>query len=246
MEAIEVKDLKKVFKQGFRQIEVLKGVSFVVKKWEIYGFIGPNGAGKTTTIKCILGFLRPTEGEVKILGQSPFVNRQIFKKIGFAPENTYFYDHLSWWEFLMFMGMLAWMHRSEIELRAMTLLEKVDLLDARKKLIKSYSKWMKQRLGIAAAIINDPEVVFFDEPMSGLDPLGRILVKNLMKELKSEGKTVFFNTHILSDVEEIADRFAMILAGKIIFEGTMADIEGKNLEEFFIEQVKQHQEEKLG
>ena len=101
---------------------------------------------------------------------------------------------------------------------------------------------MKQRLGIAAAIINDPEVVFFDEPMSGLDPLGRILVKNLMKELKSEGKTVFFNTHILSDVEEIADRFAMILAGKIIFEGTMADIEGKNLEEFFIEQVKQHQE----
>ena len=239
MEAILVKNLQKVFKVNFKKIKVLKEVNLNVQKWEIYGFIGPNGAGKTTTIKSILGFLKPTQWEIKILGQDPFVQKWIFKKIGFAPENTYFYDHLSGEEFLHFMGMLVGMNKSEIWLRSIALLEKVGLLEARKKLVKSYSKWMRQRLGIAAAIINDPEVVFFDEPMSWLDPLGRILVKDLMKELKSQGKTIFFNTHILSDVQEIADRFSMIYDGRIIFEWAIEDVQGQNLEEFFIEKVKE-------
>ncbi len=239
MYAIYVQGLKKSFKVNFKKVIVLKQVDLKVNQWEIYWFIGPNGAGKTTTIKCILGFLKYDEGEIEILGKNPRENKEIFTKIGFAPENTYFYDHLTGEEFLWFMGMLAWMKKSEIGLRTMALLEKVGLLGARKKLIKSYSKWMRQRLGIAAAIINDPQVIFFDEPMSWLDPLGRILVKDLMKELKSQGKTIFFNTHILSDVQEIADRFSMIYDGRIIFEWAIEDVQGQNLEEFFIKKVKE-------
>ena len=239
MLALEVKNLKKSFRIFFKKVVVLKKVDLEVNQGEIYGFIGPNGAGKTTTIKCILGFLKYDEGEVKILGKNPHTDTEVFHQIGFAPENTYFYDHLTGEEFLWFMGMLAWMNKSEIGLRTMALLEKVGLLEARKKLIKSYSKWMRQRLGIAAAIINDPQILFFDEPMSWLDPLGRILVKDLMKELKSQGKTIFFNTHILSDVQEIADRFSMIYDGRIIFEGSIEDIQGQNLEKFFIEKIKE-------
>ena len=239
MYAIYVEGLKKSFKVNFKKVDVLKQVDLKVNQGEIYWFIGPNGAGKTTTIKCILGFLKYDAGNIEILGKQPTKNKEVFSKIGFAPENTYFYDHLTGEEFLLFMGMLAGMKKTEIALRAIALLEKVGLLDARKKLIKSYSKWMKQRLGIAAAIINDPQVIFFDEPMSWLDPLGRILVKDLIKQLKSQGKTIFFNTHILSDVQEIADRFSMIYNWKIICEGAVGDVKGQNLEEFFIKKVNE-------
>ena len=239
MYAIYVKNLKKSFKINFKKISVLKEVNLKINQGEVYWFIGPNGAGKTTTIKCILGFLRCDEGEVEILGKNPVKNKEIFAKIWFAPENTYFYDHLTWEEFLWFMGLLSWMKKSEIGLRVVALLEKVGLLNARKKLIKSYSKWMRQRLWIASAIVNNPQIIFFDEPMSWLDPLGRILVKDLMKELKSQGKTIFFNTHILSDVQEVADRFSMIYDGKIIFEGAIEDVQWQNLEEFFIKKVEE-------
>lgn len=229
---LEVKGLRKVFKELFKKNEVLKWVDLSIKKWEIYWFLWPNGAWKTTTLKCILGFLKPTSWEIKIFWKDLLSHSEIYKKIGYAPENAYYYDHLKGLEFLIFMWQLFWMSKQDAELVWMQLLDKLWLSYAADRYVKVYSKGMKQRLWLAASLINDPVLIFWDEPMSWLDPLGRVLVKDLMKELKNKWKTIFFNTHILSDVEEVADRFWIIFDWKIVYEDSPKNLE-KPLEEFF-------------
>ena len=237
MAILEIKDLHKVFKQNLKKVYALKWVNLQVEEWEIFWFLWPNGAGKTTTLKAILDFIKPTKGEIKIFWQNLSKNRDILKQIGFAPEQAYYYEHLTWEEFLYFMWKLSGLKNNQLKELVPAYLEKVGLWFAAKRYIKSYSKWMKQRLWIAAAIIHKPKLVFFDEPMSGLDPLWRNLVKNIMKELNQEWTTIFFNTHILSDVQEIAHRFSIINAWKIIFTWNISDVKG-SLEEFFVEKIK--------
>ena len=234
---LKIKDLKKTFKLWFKKTEVLKWVNLEVKKWEIFGFLGPNWAWKTTTIKAILDFIKPTSGEILIFGEKLSKNRKLLKKIGFAPEQAYYYDHLTGEEFMYFMWKLSGLTKTELKEKVPVYLEKVGLDFASKRYIKTYSKGMKQRLGLAAAIIHEPELVFFDEPMSGLDPLGRNLVKTIMKELNQAGTTIFFNTHILSDVQEIAHRFSIINKWKVIFTWKVADVKG-SLEQFFVDKIK--------
>lgn len=237
MKILEVKGLKKTFKVGFlKKIEVLKWVNLSMWKWEVFWFLWPNWAGKTTTLKAILDFIKPTEWEIKIFWQELSKNRDILKKIWYAPEQAYYYDHLTWEEFLYYMWKLSWLSWDDLNNKVNNYLKKVGLEFARKKYIKAYSKWMKQRLGIASAIIHNPELVFFDEPMSWLDPLGRNLVKNIILELKQKWVSVFFNTHILSDVQEIADNFAIINKWEIIYYWKISDVSW-NLEDFFVNQI---------
>jgi len=235
---LEVKNLKKTFTLNLKKTEVLKWVNLSVSTWEVFGFIWPNGAWKTTTMKTILGFIKPTEWEILLFNKKLEEDRTILKKIWYAPEQAYYYEHLSWEEFLYFMWSLSWLDKKTLTKKINLILEKVWLSFASKKYIKTYSKWMKQRLWIAASIVHDPELVFFDEPMSWLDPLWRNLVKNIIKELKEKWTTVFFNTHILSDVQEIADKFAIINKWRIIYEDHLKSISG-SLEEFFVEKIKQ-------
>lgn len=234
---LKVKNLKKTFKLNLKKTEVLKWVNLEVSAWEVFWFIWPNGAWKTTTMKCILWFLKPTEWEVFLFDKKLKDNRTILKKIWFAPEQAYYYEHLTWEEFLEFMWSLSWMNKKELKDKISLIIKKVWLDFAGKKYIKTYSKWMKQRLWIWASIIHSPELVFFDEPMSWLDPLWRKLVKNIIKELKQNGTTVFFNTHILSDVQEIADNFAIINKWKIIYENNIDEISW-SLEDFFVDKIQ--------
>ncbi|MDD2745545.1 MAG: ABC transporter ATP-binding protein [Candidatus Gracilibacteria bacterium] len=220
--------------------EILHGVSLEVLTGEIFGFLGPNGAGKTTTMKCILGLLEPEAGELQILG-SPELTREIRHHIGFMPENTYLYKYLTGREFLRFNGKFFDIPKEELEDRIDTLIQKVGLEHAQDKLLAQYSKGMLQRIGLAQAIINRPKIVFLDEPMSGLDPVGRKMVKDLMLELKAEGTTIFFNTHILSDVESICDHFAIIHFGKIVANQKVSDLTG-TLEDYFMEVISKTKE----
>ena len=235
---LEVKNLKKTFKLNLKKTEVLKWVNLSILPWEVFWFIGPNGAWKTTTVKSILWFIKPTEWEILIFGEKLENNRSVLKKIWFAPEQAYYYEHLTWEEFLNLMWSLSWLSKNELKEKVPLILEKVWLSFAWKKYIKTYSKWMKQRLWIWSAIIHNPELVIFDEPMSWLDPLWRNLVKNIIKELKEKWTTVFFNTHILSDVQEIADRFSMINKWKIIYTWNVDEVKW-SLEEFFVQKIKE-------
>lgn len=238
---LEVKNLKKTFKLNLKKTEVLKWVDLSVSSWEVFWFIWPNGAWKTTTMKCILWFLKPTEWEVSLFDKTLEDNRTILKKIWFAPEQAYYYEHLTWEEFLEFMWNLSWLEKKELKEQVSIILKKVWLDFAGKKYIKTYSKWMKQRLWIWASIIHSPKLVFFDEPMSWLDPLWRNLVKNIIKELKQQWTTVFFNTHILSDVQEIADKFAILNKWKIIYKGDINSVSW-SLEDFFVEKIQEDTE----
>lgn len=235
---LEVKNLKKTFVQNLKKTEILKWVNLSLEAGEIFGFIWPNGAGKTTTLKCILDFIKPSEWEILIFGKKLSENRDILKKVWFAPEQAYYYDHLTWKEFLYFMWSLSWLSKSFLKNKVPEILKKVWLEFAPDKYIKTYSKWMKQRLWIGSSIIHEPKLVFFDEPMSWLDPLWRNLVKNIILELKSAWTTVFFNTHILSDVQQIADNFAIINKWEIIHYSSIKSVNW-DLEEFFVEKIKQ-------
>ncbi|PID83846.1 ABC transporter [Candidatus Gracilibacteria bacterium] len=215
---------------------ILDDISFSVNRGEVFGFIGANGAGKTTTLKIILGILQPNCGEVTLFGKSPR-EQEIQKKIGFMPEHTYFYKFLTGEEFLDYSASFYRVPHDILEKRKGDLLKKVGLFDARKKRLSTYSKGMLQRIGIAQAIIHDPEIIFLDEPMSGLDPLGRVMIKDILQELKKQGKTIFFNSHILSDVEVLCDRFAIIHKGKILTQMPVSEL-NNSLEDFFLETVK--------
>jgi ABC-2 type transport system ATP-binding protein len=217
---VRIQDIVKDFRPGLglRSRRVLHGISFSVREGEIFGFVGPNGAGKTTTLKILMGLIRPSAGAASILGHD--VGETSFRRhVGFLPENPYFYDFLTGREILGFYARLSGVPRAGMRARVDTLLEWVGLGSAADARLRTYSKGMLQRIGIAQALVHDPSVVFLDEPMSGLDPIGRKEVRDLILRLRSEGKTVFMSTHILSDVEMVCDRVAIIVRGRIRFEG---------------------------
>ncbi len=233
MIAIDILGLEKTYSVGFWRKKprcALKPLHLSVEEGEIFGFLGPNGAGKTTTLKMLMGLVYPTAGSAKILGMD--INDQRMKaQIGFLPEQPYFYDYLTAGELLNYYAQLSGVAPKERERKVREVLERVGLPDVIKVQLRKFSKGMLQRVGIAQAILHDPRIVFFDEPMSGLDPMGRREVRDLMEELKHEGKTVFFSTHILSDAEALCDRVAIIHLGELRSVGAVADltssVEGK-------------------
>jgi ABC-2 type transport system ATP-binding protein len=224
-EVVRLEGIVKDFRLGFglRVKRVLDGISFEVNRGEIFGFVGPNGSGKTTTLKILMGLIKATDGSARILGSD--VRETDFRKhVGFLPENPYFYDFLTGREILHFYAKLSGVPAASREERVNTLLEWVGLAHAGDARLRTYSKGMLQRTGIAQALVHDPDVIFLDEPMSGLDPIGRMEIRNLILRLRSEGKTVFMNTHILSDVEMLCDRVAVIVHGQIRYQGRMEDV----------------------
>jgi ABC-2 type transport system ATP-binding protein len=201
----------------------LNHLNLEVQSGEIFGFIGPNGAGKTTTIKLILGLLFPSEGKTWLLEQ-PASKVDTKQKIGFLPENPYFYDYLKGEEILHFMGQLYGLNKTDRIRKVDDLLIKVGLQDAREMPLRKYSKGMLQRIGLAQALINDPELVILDEPLTGLDPIGRKEMRDLILTMRDEGKTVFFSTHILSDAEMICDRVGMLMKGNLTKVGNLSEL----------------------
>ncbi len=218
--ALEVHNLCKTFrdKLTMQKRQVLFDVSFEVQTGSITGFLGSNGAGKTTTMKSLLGLLQKDSGDVTFFkNQYPDFRQHI----GYMPERPYFYEYLTGLEFLVFYGQLSLREsRAQIRLRAVQLLDKIGLSHAKDKLLRSYSKGMLQRIGLAQAIIHDPKFIILDEPMSGLDPDGRAQIIELIKELGQKGITLFFSSHLLDDVEKLCDRLVIIDKGRILFEGT--------------------------
>ena len=224
-EAISVNGLVKTYRTPFtrRRVEAVRGISFEVAKGEIFGFLGPNGAGKTTAIRMLMGLIKPTAGSAKIFGHE-VPSRTARALLGFLPESPYFYEFLSVRELLEFTGRLFGIDRETRRRRADSLIDLVSLRHAADNPLKSYSKGMLQRAGIAQALINDPDLVVFDEPMGGLDPLGRKEVRDIILDLRERGKTVFFSSHILADVESVADRVAILNRGVVRDIGSMAEL----------------------
>jgi ABC-2 type transport system ATP-binding protein len=218
-------ELAKTFRLGFfrKKVEAVKQASFEVRRGEIFGYLGPNGSGKTTTLKMLMGLVFPTKGRAEVLGL-PVPNREAKRRLGYLPETPYFYDYLSPEEFLDLAGALCDVPRAERRTRADKLLSRVGLDHARGRPLRKFSKGMLQRVGIAQALMGDPELVVLDEPMTGLDPIGRKEIRDLMLELKREGRTVLYSTHILPDVELTCDRVAMIFAGRIRSVGPLSDL----------------------
>lgn len=226
MDAIVIEGLTKTFWSGWPgrpSVTVLDGLTLSIGQGQIYGFLGPNGSGKTTTLKILLGLMHATTGRVEVLGK-PAGNVMVRKRIGFLPESPYFYDYLTAEEFLTFYGHLAGLDRVELNKRVTHLLEIVGLVDARTRQLRKFSKGMLQRVGLAQALIHDPELVILDEPMSGLDPVGRKQVRDLILGLRDQGKTVFFSTHIIPDVEMICDRVGVLAKGKLLATGRVEEL----------------------
>ena len=225
MEAIRIENLSKIYRQGLRQQKVLavNDLNLTVSEGEIFGFLGPNGAGKSTTIKILCDLIRPTGGRATIKGRD--VRQQEARRLmGYLPENPSYYAFLSGWELLTFQGTVHGVSEDKIRESGMVLLETLDLTEAAHRPLRTYSKGMIQRMGIAVSLIHNPLVVIFDEPMSGLDPVGRKLVKDLMLRLRAQGKTIFFSTHILHDVEIICDRIGIITKGELKFSGDLTEV----------------------
>jgi ABC-2 type transport system ATP-binding protein len=226
MAAIEIIGLEKTYTVGFwrkRPKQALRPLDLKVEEGEIFGFLGPNGAGKTTTLKLLMGLIFPTAGSARILGME-IDDPRMKAQIGFLPEQPYFYDYLTARELLDYYGQLSGVEAKQRSTRVNQVLQRVGLPDVGGVQLRKFSKGMLQRVGIAQAILHDPKVVFFDEPMSGLDPMGRREVRDLMAQLKVEGKTVFFSTHILSDAEALCDRVAIIHQGELRGVGAVADL----------------------
>jgi ABC-2 type transport system ATP-binding protein len=226
MHAIEICNLSKNYPVGFlkRQLRpALKPLDLTVETGETFGFLGPNGAGKTTTLKLLMGIVFPTTGSAKILGKD-FLDPEVKRKIGFLPEQPYFYDYLSAPELVDYYARLSGVPAAGRSRRIGELLERVGLGDVGNKQLRKFSKGMLQRVGIAQAIVHDPQVLFLDEPMSGLDPLGRHEIRELIQDLKDRGKTIFFCTHILSDAEALCDRVAVIHKGELRGVGVVNDL----------------------
>tara|TARA_B100000609_G_C17222953_1_gene441970 strand:- start:8143 stop:9159 length:1017 start_codon:yes stop_codon:yes gene_type:complete len=220
--AIYLDNFVKEYRTGFfrKRIRVVKGLSLRVEQGEIFGFLGPNGAGKTSTIKVLVGLSHPTAGRVDIFG-APVGNIQAKNRIGFLPEHPYFYGYLTGYEFLNFYARLFGIPRAKRSARIERLIEQVGISHAQDTPLRKYSKGMIQRVGIAQALLNDPDLVILDEPMSGLDPIGRKDVRDIILGLKENGKTVFFSSHILQDVEMICDRVAILNKGELLKVGPL-------------------------
>lgn len=215
MNAIEIDHLSKVYKgkKGAR-VQAIKELSLEVARGEIFGFLGPNGAGKSSTIKTLMGLVAPSAGSARIMGE-PVTSVASRLQVGYLPENPAFYDYLTAEEYLNFVGRVFKMEQPALGEASERVLKLLELWDARKRPIRGYSKGMVQRLGLAQVLIHDPEVYILDEPMSGLDPIGRALVKEIILELKKRGKCVFFSTHITADVESVCDRVGIIIKGDL-------------------------------
>jgi ABC-2 type transport system ATP-binding protein len=226
MAAIEILGLEKTYSVGFwikRPKRALHPLHLKVEDGEIFGFLGPNGAGKTTTLKLLMGLVFPTAGSARLLGKE-WTDPEVKAQIGFLPEQPYFYDHLTAHELLNYYAQLSGVPAKERSRRVAATLERVGLRNVQGVQLRKFSKGMLQRVGIAQAILHEPKLVFFDEPMSGLDPMGRREVRDLIEQLKHEGKTVFFSTHILSDAEALCDRVAIIHQGEVRTIGAVADL----------------------
>lgn len=225
---LQVWELRKTYRTGFwlnQTVDSLRGVTLSVHPGETFGLLGPNGAGKTTFLKIVLGIVRRSGGKIQLLG-APGGDRHVRQQLGYLPENAYFYDYLTAWEFLSFMGGLFELPYGIQKQRIPQLLDWVglDVKIAKSKPLRQYSKGMLQRVGMAQALINNPEIIFLDEPMSGLDPLGRHRMRTIILALKAQGKTIFFNSHILADVEQICDRVALLDRGELLCAGTLAEL----------------------
>ena len=226
MAAIEILDLEKTYHVGFwrkRPKLALRPLRLTIEQGEVFGFLGPNGAGKTTTLKLLMGLVSPTAGAARILGMD-FDDPRVKAQIGFLPEQPYFYDYLTAQELLTYYAQLSGVPTNERSKRVAEMLARFGLADSARVQLRKYSKGMLQRVGLAQAILHDPKVVFMDEPMSGLDPMGRREVREMIQQMRSEGKTVFFSTHILSDAEALCDRVAVIYQGELRGVGAVADL----------------------
>jgi len=234
---VQTQGLTKAYRTGFwlnQRVISLRDCSLTIYQGETFGLLGPNGAGKTTLLKTLLGIVRPTAGTATLLDH-PLGDSRVKQRIGYLPENAYFYDFLTGWEFLHYTAGLFGLSRASQQRRITELLDLVGLSQAaaKKKQLRQYSKGMMQRIGMAQALINDPDVVFLDEPMSGLDPTGRFQVREIILTLKREGKTIFFNSHILSDVEVICDRIAILDQGDLIAMGSLDQLLG-TADQYFV------------
>ena len=245
---VETKDLTKVYTDfwGRPRVPALRHLNLTIKKGEVFGLLGPNGSGKTTTIKLLLGLLFPTSGEAWVLGR-PAGNVATYRRIGFLPEESYFYRFLNAEETLHFYGQLFELRGKALRKKTDELIELVGLKEARKRRLKEYSKGMARRIGLAQALINDPEFIFLDEPTSGLDPIGSREMKDLIIELRRRGKTVLLSSHLLADVEDICDRIAILHKGKLTKIGEVKElltikditqIEIKNLSQNGLDAIK--------
>ena len=226
MAAIEILGLEKTYMVGFwrkRPRRALEPLRLTVEDGEIFGFLGPNGAGKTTTLKLLMGLVFPTAGTARILGKD-WTDPEVKARIGFLPEQPYFYDYLTAHELLDYYGQLSGVTGKDRKFRVEEVLQRVGLTDIKGMQLRKFSKGMLQRVGIAQAILHSPKLVFLDEPMSGLDPLGRREVRDLILQLQQEGRTVFFSTHILSDAEALCDRVAIIHKGELRGVGAVEEL----------------------
>ncbi len=234
---LEVRDLHKTVAVGFRRrkVDILNGVDLEVRDGDVFGLLGPNGAGKTTTLKVVLGLMRPTSGSVT-LGVSGLA------ELGYLPESPYFYDYLTGSEFLRFCARLFSLDARERDQRVGAILADVGLERAAGVQLRKYSKGMLQRIGIAQALINEPRFVLLDEPMTGLDPIGRVEVKEIIQQLHERGTTVLFNSHILADVAALCTRIAIMRGGRVVWQGAVDEAlsasPGGDLESFFMEVVR--------
>jgi ABC-2 type transport system ATP-binding protein len=222
---LEVEGLQKTFHIGFfrKRVEAVKNSTFRVHRGEIFGLLGPNGAGKTTTIKAILRLIFPTAGEIRLFGRSSD-DREAMKRVGYMPENPYVYQYLKPLEFLDLCGRLTGIPKSELRDRSEAMVDRVGLRHAIDRPIGKFSKGMMQRVGLAQALLHDPELLVLDEPMSGLDPIGRKEVRDVLLEQREQGKTLLFTSHILSDVELLCDRVVIMRHGEITAEGNVHDL----------------------
>ena len=225
--ALQISNLTKDYKTGFfkqRSVRALDGLTLEVRSGQIFGFLGGNGAGKTTTIKILMGLLHPTTGEAKILGQD-ISEIDVHRRLGYCPENPYFYDYLTPLELLNYFGEIFGLNSQKRKERSTDLLNAVGLQKSDwNKHLRKFSKGMLQRVGLAQSLLNDPEIIFLDEPMSGLDPIGRREIRELIAGLRTHGKTVFMSTHILSDIESLCDEVAILSRGKLTATGNLQDL----------------------
>lgn len=237
---IQFNGISKRYKDGLlgKWVTALDGLDLDIRQGEIFGFLGPNGAGKSTAIKLLLNLIFPTHGSAYIMGKG-VADQEVRRFVGYLPENPYFYEYLTADELLWFGGKASGLSSRTILARSDELLQKVNLSGARKRQLRTYSKGMVQRAGLALALIHDPNVVILDEPMSGLDPIGRKMVGDLLLGLKSQGKTVFFSSHILTDVERFCDRAGIVVNGRLRRTDTLGNLlsKGESLEAVFLREV---------
>lgn len=234
MNAIETAGLCKQFTgKRMKKVDALKHLELTIAEGEVFGFLGPNGAGKSTTIKLVMGLLRPTSGTASIMGRDAS-SAESRRCVGYLPENPAFYDYLSAEEYIAFVGSQFKMETSLLAQRSEEVLNKLDLWEARKRPMRGYSKGMVQRVGLAQTLVHDPDVYILDEPMSGLDPIGRALVKEIILDLKKRGKCVFFSTHITDDIEKVCDRVGVINKGELLVVDSVENILQRGVEGYVV------------